>query len=111
MGFDDSPLAMAEELGGRLKQARLNADLTQSDLARQAGVSRKVLMNAEKGKVTLDAFVAVMSALDLLGELDHFLPKQVLSPLQLAKLQGKQRQRASGNKKVRDEIREEPLEW
>jgi putative transcriptional regulator len=111
MVFDDSPLAVAEELGGRLKQARLNADFTQSDLAHQAGVSRKVLMNAEKGKVTLEAFIAIMAALGLLGQLDHFLPKQGLSPLQLAKLQGKQRQRASGNKTIPYEIREEPLEW
>jgi len=30
------------------------------------------------------------------SQLDQFLPPQTLSPLQLAKLQGKRRQRASG---------------
>jgi putative transcriptional regulator len=116
--FDSySPLAIAEELGGRLKLARLNADLTQSDLAVQAGVSRKVVMNAEKGKVTLEAFMAMLLALDVLDQLDHFLPPQTLSPLQLAKLQGKQRQRASGNAhKAGDhsstyQVREGAPEW
>ena len=108
-----SASAVAEELGSRLKQARLNADLTQTDLATKAGVSRKVVMNAEKGKSTLEAFLAIMAALNLLDQLEHFLPRQTLSPLQLAKLQGKQRQRASGKSSSKSlyEIREEPLDW
>ena len=40
--------AVAEELGERLKHARLNADLSQARLAELAGVSRKVVLNAEK---------------------------------------------------------------
>ena len=108
-----SASAVAEELGERLKRARLNRDLTQADLAKQAGVSRKLLMNAEKGKTTLEVFIAIMSALGLLDQLDAFLPKQNLSPLQLAKRQGKRRQRASGKTGGNGEykIREEPLEW
>lgn len=89
------PAAAAEALGERLKQARLNADLTQAKLAELAGVSRKVVLNAEKGKVQLEAFVALIQALNLAEQLDKFLPPQTISPLQLAKLQAKQRQRAS----------------
>jgi len=34
MKFENmSPVAIAEELGNRLKQARLNADLTQAEVA------------------------------------------------------------------------------
>ena len=98
-----SPAAISEELGGRLKQARLNGDLTQAKVAELAGVTRKAVLNAEKGKVQLEVFVAIMQALNLAGQLNAFLPKQDISPIQLSKLQGKKRQRASGQRKSRDE--------
>lgn len=90
-----SSSAIAEELGNRLKQARLNANLTQSDLALSAGLSRKVLMNAEKGKAQLENVIAILLSLNMADQLDLFIPKQGISPLQLAKLKGKERQRAS----------------
>ena len=80
---------MAVELGERLKQARLNQNITQSQLAEQVGITRKAVLNAEKGQVSLEVFVAIMAGLNLTAELDLFLPVQLVSPLQLAKLQGK----------------------
>ena len=100
--------ALAAEIGERLKQARLNRNLTQADVAALAGVARKTVLNAEKGKVQLDIMIAILMALDLTGQLDLFLPKQEISPLQLAKLQGKKRQRASGQRSDNDE---ETPEW
>ncbi len=96
-------LVLAEEIGDRLKQARLNRDLTQSEVAVLAGISRKTVLNAEKGKVQLDIMIAILMALDLTEQIDTFLPKQEISPLQLAKLQGKKRQRASGRRINKDE--------
>lgn len=93
-----SPAAIAEVIGQRLKQARLNLDLTQLEVAERAGVGRKAVLNAEKGKAQLEILVAILQALDLTTQLDHFLPPQPPSPIQLAKLQGKQRQRASGQR-------------
>ncbi len=97
---DLSASAIAEELGERLKQARLNQNLTQAEVAESVGVSRKQVINAEKGKAQLEMFVAILLALNLTGHLELFLPKQQISPLQLAQLQGRQRQRASGQKTV-----------
>lgn len=94
-----SPSALAEELGNRLQQARLNSDLTQTEVAELAGLSRKAVLNAEKGKAQLEVFVAILLALNLTAQLDLFLPKPTVSPVQLAKLQGKRRQRASGQRK------------
>ncbi len=65
MGIATSPEALAERLGQRLKQARLNANLTQTDIAERAGLSRKVVMNVEKGKAQLLSFIAIMMALNL----------------------------------------------
>jgi putative transcriptional regulator len=90
-----TPKAIAEELGERLQRARLNADLTQAEVAERAGVTRKVVVAAEQGRVQLETLIAILIALDLVEQLNTFLPKQEISPLQLAKLQSKGRQRAS----------------
>ena len=103
-----APSAIAEELGERLKQARLNADMTQINVAEQAGVSRKAVLNAEKGKGQLEVFIAILSALSLTGQLENFLPVQEISPLQLSKLKGCLRQRASGQ---RSSGEQEASEW
>ncbi|WGL99609.1 helix-turn-helix transcriptional regulator [Arsenophonus sp. aPb] len=97
--FEKSASAIAAELGERLKQARLNHDLTQAEVAEMSGISRKTVLNAEKGNVQLENLIAIMAALNLLEQLDLLLPKQDISPIQLAKLQGKKRQRASGQRK------------
>ncbi|NLW04181.1 MAG: helix-turn-helix transcriptional regulator [Pseudomonadaceae bacterium] len=102
-----SVAAIAEELGERLKQARLNQNMTQAEVAEVVGISRRQVMNAEKGKAQLEVFVAILVALNLTSHLEIFLPKQQISPIQLARLQGRQRQRASGQKKSDEEDKSE----
>lgn len=94
----DSPNAIARELGERLKQARLNRNMTQSEIAEETGLSRKTVLKAEKGMAQLESFIAIMSVLELTTQLDLFLPPQHISPLQLAKMHGKRRERASSPK-------------
>lgn len=111
-GFGSSSAAsIAHELGARLKSARLNKDMTQQEVAGRAGLSRKTVLNAEKGKVQLENLVAIMQALELISQLDLFLPEPQISPLQLAKLQGKKRQRASGQDHKDKTDSEEGFEW
>lgn len=105
---EEAPSAIAEELGERLKQARLNADMTQIEVADHAGVSRKAVLNAEKGKAQLEVFIAILSALNLTHQLENFLPVQEISPIQLSKLKGRKRQRASGQ---RSSDEQESSEW
>ena len=50
-------MLLAIELGQRLQRARLNLNLTQLEVAQQTGVSRKVVMNAEAGQVTLENLI------------------------------------------------------
>ena len=92
----NAPATIAAEFGERLKQARLNRDMTQAEVAERAGVSRLAVLNAEKGNARLKVLIAILSALELAGQLDLFLPEQEVSPVQLARLKGKARQRASG---------------
>ena len=112
MSFENmSPMAIAEQLGGRLKQARLNADLTQAELASRTGLNRRTILNAEKGKVQLINLVAILMNLEMIEQINVFLPVQEISPLQLAKLKGKKRQRASRTKKRNFQTREDQSLW
>lgn len=92
--MNNSPSTLAGEIGNRIRQARLNINQTQQQVAEQAGVSRKAVAGAEAGKVQLETLLAIMQALQLTSQLDAFLPPQPLSPVQLAKLRGKTRQKA-----------------
>jgi putative transcriptional regulator len=112
MVFDKmSPIAIAEQLGERLKQARLNADLTQAEVASRAGLNRRTILNAEKGCVQLKNLVAILQSLGMVEQINMFLPVQEISPLQLAKLAGKKRQRASRSQKRKLQIREDKSLW
>jgi len=55
------------KLTGRLRDARLELDLDQSELARKLGVSQAYISNYERGQKTLNVveFVAICAALGL----------------------------------------------
>jgi len=114
MAFENrSPAAIAEELGDRLRNARLNADLTQAEVASRAGLSRPTVVAAERGRVQLANLVAILVAMGMLNQLDVFLPVQEISPLQLAKLRGRERQRASRakNKSAPARVKKDEPSW
>jgi transcriptional regulator with XRE-family HTH domain len=102
-------LILLEKLGNRLKQTRINANLTQTQLGDIIGKSRTAIERAEKGKCNLNTFVSILVALDADEQLDLFLPEPSPSPVLLAKAKGKQRKRASGRKQ--NKISEDNLEW
>ena len=94
-----SDKAILAELGERVHRERLNRNTTQVELSRLAGVARAVVQHLENGKgCSLEGLVRILRALGLLDQLDAFLPEKGPSPVQLAKLHSKQRQRASGQR-------------
>ena len=95
--FSTSPDAtILAELGARLSRQRLDRNLSQDDLAREAGVSKRTLHRLEHGhSAQLANWIRVLRALDLLDNLDTFLPAPAPSPMQQLKLQGRLRRRAS----------------
>lgn len=94
-----SDLAILRELGHRIKRKRLNKNWTQKKLAETAGLNRTTIGEIERGAPSgMITFIQVLRALDALDELDAFLPEPQISPLQLAKLKGKERLRASPQK-------------
>lgn len=103
---DDTVL---QELGHRLSRYRLNRNLTQAQLAREAGVSERTLIRMEQGKPSqTTSLVRVLRVLKLIDNLDALVPVPQDSPMQRLKLQGKQRQRASGNA---DNPEQQPWTW
>jgi transcriptional regulator with XRE-family HTH domain len=89
--------AVLREIGERLKQTRLQRNMTQASLSDLTGVSRRTIQKTEEGDVsTLKTLIALLRGLGLLDQLNLLLPEAPLSPIQLAKLRGKVRRRASG---------------
>lgn len=91
-----SDRAILREIGTRLRRRRLDRNFTQQDLADSAGLSRTTVSDMERGAPAgILTLVQVLRALGELNELDGFLPDQGPSPLELARLKGRVRQRAS----------------
>ncbi len=101
MGFEelmDDPSVLIE-MGQRLNQRRIELDLTQAELAKEAGVSKRTVERVEAGESTQTAtLIRILRVLQLLGNLEALLPETGPRPMDLLKLQGKQRQRASSKK-------------
>lgn len=89
--------AVLEELGKRLARTRLERNLTQAQLAHEAGLAPLTVLRLERGDaVRLPSLIRVLRVLGLLDALDRLIPEPAPSPIELVKLQGRQRQRASG---------------
>lgn len=88
------------EIGERLARTRLERNLTQAQLAKSAGISKRTLERLESGAAStqLATFIRICRALSLLQRFDTFLPKPIASPVEQVKLHGRKRQRASGTR-------------
>ncbi len=100
--------AVLAALGERLARHRLNHNLSQAQLAREAGVSQRTLVRLEAGESTqMTSFIRVLRALGLLEFLDTLAPDEGPSPLELLQSERKQRQRASRRSSVSEPPEEE----
>ena len=101
-GMSDS--AVIREIGQRLKQIRLEKNISQQTLAERTGVHRVTLSKIERGqKMSLLTLIQILRGLEELERLDNIIPEIKISPLQEAKLQGKKRKRASRQNGAGDE--------
>lgn len=100
--------AILEQLGERLARQRLRMDLTQRELAHEAGVSPRTVSRLENGESTqLTNLIRVLRALELLDDFAQALPRLGPTPMELVRDQGKRRQRASGSGQAEGS----PLPW
>lgn len=89
--------ALLIELGTRLAEARLEKNLTQAQLATQAGLSKRTVERLESGRAgtQLAAFIRVCRTLGLVERLEALIPESAPSPMTQLKLGGRKRRRAS----------------
>jgi transcriptional regulator with XRE-family HTH domain len=96
-----SDTAILEEITKRVKQKRLNLNLTQMELSHKAGLHVQTIKKFESGSsATVQTLIQLLRAFDELDFLDKFMPEPGASPIALLKLKGKERTRAS-NKKLK----------
>ena len=82
------------ELGSRIRHQRIAMGLKQKELALKAAVSPDTLSALENGRsVTIETLARVLRGLGYPDALVDLLPASVISPIDLQKLAGKQRQR------------------
>ncbi|MEY3118645.1 MAG: hypothetical protein RIT30_577 [Bacteroidota bacterium] len=102
--------AFLEQLGIFVQQTRLQQNKTQQQVALAAGVNRSTIVQVEKGGGgTLLSFIQILRALEQLHLFQNFEIKEQFSPLQLAKMQQKKRQRASVKKD--SQIKKPKSDW
>ncbi len=102
--------ALLQSIGNFVRYHRLEQNITQTQLAESAHISRSTLSLLEKGeKTTLSTLIQVLRVLDQLNIMNVFRVKDEISPMEYLKLKKNKRLRArNANKKINHE---EDLGW
>ena len=88
--------AVAHALGERIGRLRIEAGLTQAELAERAGIGKRTLERVEAGRGgELVTLIRVLRSLDALEGFERLLPELPPSPIEQLELRGKQRKRVS----------------
>jgi len=94
-----SDVAISNAIGYFIKHHRLAQNKTQDEVARDAGISRSTLSLLERGgTVTVATLLQVLRELDLLYVMDAFKIQKQISPIELARIDLRKRQRARSQK-------------
>jgi transcriptional regulator with XRE-family HTH domain len=87
--------AILHEFGARLMHRRIDANLTQAQLAEEAGISKRTVERIEAGHSTDFAMlIRILRALKFIDGLENVIPDLPQSPIALLKQRGKERKRA-----------------
>ena len=100
--YSKSDLHYIDLIGEFVKASRLAQNKTQQQLSDDAGINRTTLVQLEKGNsVNLLSLIQVLRALKKLHVFREMEVKPQLSPMQLAEIEQKYRQRARPVKSTR----------
>ena len=98
-------------IGSYIKQQRLEQNITQAQLALNAGINRWTVGKIENGEpVTLASLIQILRVLDLLHILRIFTSEEKISPIEYAKSQERRRKRARSKNNVTNGNKGE-VEW
>ena len=100
------------EVGQRIKQYRLNQNISQDRLAKLSKLSRNAIAKAEKGLSVLGTYIAIMKALGRIDALESAFPEELDSPIQMLERNKQKRLRAYNRKDIkRDDNETVELDW
>jgi transcriptional regulator with XRE-family HTH domain len=100
--------ALLKLIGERLARLRLTQNLTQQQVAEQAGLGLRTVQRLELGVAAtqLSGFARVCRVLGLLERFETLIPEEAASPMAQLKRQDRKRQRATGKK-----VAGKPQKW
>ncbi len=82
-------------LCSRIEKIRLSRNMTQKQLADEAGVSLRTIGRLEKGEgISLETFIRVLIALRIQHNLEGLLPDPSVRPVERVQARGRERLRA-----------------
>jgi len=105
LDFDIATSAQIEAaLCKRLESIRLTRNMTQEQLAEEAGLSLRTIGRLEKGQgVSLDTFIRVLMALKIQHNLEALLPDPSVRPIERVGIGTGKRKRARPAKPSREQ--------
>jgi transcriptional regulator with XRE-family HTH domain len=104
---DDIVLA---EIGERFASRRIDFQLTQAQLADQAGVAKRTIERLESGaSIQMLNVIRIFRVLELIPKLDRIIPEVRPRPMDVVKRKAKVRKRASPSHS--SESSDEPWNW
>jgi len=97
---ESSNSIILEELGRRCREYRIKKNMTQQQLAENAGISLFTVAQIEKGKaVSMAMWLPLLRTLRLLDNLEMLLPEIAISPVELLKMNSIKKQKRIRPKK------------
>lgn len=94
-----SPELISREIGQKLERLRLSRNITQAQLAQDAGISERTLRRLESGdNPTLDSLIRVLISLKIQQNVDLLVPDPRIRPIERVRTKGPERQRSSSTK-------------
>ncbi len=108
----DTDDAILKEIGSRLAQRRIHKGITQATLSREAGVSKRTIERIEAGSSAQTVnIVRILRILELVSNLDQFLPEETTRPMELLRQQKKKYKRASSRRSSTGDGDRKTTDW
>lgn len=103
---------IAVKIGERIEQLRLERNMTQQEVADEVGISRVSYAKLESGEAKFINMIATLRVLGQLELVENFVPESSFSPMELLKMKGKQRQRATKRKmQAKSQTTDDSMDW
>ena len=99
--YSYSDKELIRKWGEKLKALRLEADISQTDLAEKTGMSRSSIAEIEKGRnFSISSLISIARALNILDKLNYFFKEEEynLSPMEIYEIEKNKKKRGGYNK-------------